>query len=120
MTLVTLSAMPFLVISGLFQMRALAGHGEANKAMLEQAGKVAVEAIDNIRTVAQLGREEKFWKSYHDCLELPYKTALRQAHIQAVTFGFSQAIMFFAYAGAFRYGGWQVANKHADYESVFM
>eukprot|EP00118_Oscarella_pearsei_P021466 m.241042 g.241042 ORF g.241042 m.241042 type:complete len:1331 (+) comp40199_c0_seq19:2286-6278(+) len=120
MTLVTLSAMPLLIISGFLQMKALAGHGKDDKERMEESGKVAVEAIDNIRTVAQLGREETFWKNYHDCLEGPYKRSLSQAHVQGVSFGFSQAIMFFAYAGAFRFGAWQVVEQGVDYESVFI
>lgn len=120
MTLVTLSSLPFLIIAGGFQMRALAGHESRNKEQLENAGQVAVEAIDNIRTVSQLGREETFWKKYHDCLEVPYKAALRHSHVQAISFGFSQGVIFFAYGGAFRFGGWQVEHQGYDFEDVFM
>ena len=120
MTFVTLSALPILVIAGGLQMRALAGHASTNKEQMENAGQVAVEAIDNIRTVCQLGREETFWKKYHDCLDVPYKAAIKHAHAQGLAFGFSQGVIFFAYAGSFRFGGWQVQHQGRDFEDVFM
>lgn len=120
MTLVTLAVIPFLVISGIFQTKALAGHAHSNAAQMENAGQVVVESIDNIQTVAQLTREDVFIRKYHECLEPPYKSALRKAHIQGLAFGFSQGFLFFAYAAAFRFGAWQVAHQGYDYEAVFM
>jgi ABC-type multidrug transport system fused ATPase/permease subunit len=120
MTFVTLSVLPFLVVAGGLQMHALAGHASTNKEQMENAGNVAVEAIDNIRTVCQLGREETFYKKYCDCLNVPYKAALRHAQVQGLGFGFSQGIIFLAYAGAFRFGGWQVEHKGVDFEDVFI
>ena len=120
MTLVTLGALPLIAVAGFLQTKALAGHAQSSKEMLEEAGKVAVEGIDNIRTVAQLTKEELFWKRYHDCLEGPYRAATRKAHFQGLAFGFSQAVIYFAYAGSFRFGGWQVANQGVGYRDVFM
>ena len=101
-------------------MKSLAGHSEKNKQLLEEAGTVAVEAVENIRTVAQLTREETFLKKYHDCLEGPFKQAIRHAHIAGFFYGFSMSVLFFAYAGSFRFGGWQI-DSQAGYsmEDVF-
>ena len=120
MTLVTLACVPVLIIAGAVQMRALAGHSSKNKEQLENAGKVAVEAIDNIRTVSQLGREETFWRKYHDCLEGPYRDGLKHSQVQGLSYGFSQGVIYLAYAGAFRFGGWQVVHQGYDFEDVFM
>ncbi|XP_065836632.1 ATP-dependent translocase ABCB1-like isoform X2 [Oscarella lobularis] len=120
MTLVTLAVIPFLVISGIFQTKALAGHAHSNAAQMENAGQVVVESIDNIQTVAQLTREDVFIRKYHECLEPPYKSAIRKAHVQGLAFGFSQGFLFFAYAAAFRFGAWQVAHQGYDYEAVFI
>ncbi|XP_062514381.1 ATP-dependent translocase ABCB1-like [Corticium candelabrum] len=120
MTLVTLACVPVLIIAGAVQMRALAGHSSKNKEQLENAGKVAVEAIDNIRTVSQLGREETFWRKYHDCLEGPYRDGLKHSQVQGLSYGFSQGVIYLAYAGAFRFGGWQVVHQGYDFEDVFI
>lgn len=122
MTLVSLAFVPMLVIAGIFEMRALAGHTAKNKQLMEEAGKIAVEAVENIRTVAQLNVEEVFLQKYHDCLEGPYKQALWHAQVRGFFMGSSQAIMLFAQAGAFQFGGWQVAHQSHKYtmEDIFM
>ena len=120
MTFVTLAVIPFLIMAGLLQTKALAGHASANSTQMEHAGQLVVESIDNIQTVAQLTREEVFVRKYHDRLELPYRSALRRAHVQGLAYGFSQGVQYFAYAAAFRFGAWQVARGHYDCEAVFM
>ena len=120
MTLVTLAVIPFLILAGLLQTKALAGHSSANASQMENAGQLVVESIDNIQTVAQLTREEVFIRKYHDCLEPSYRSALCRAHVQGLAYAFSQGVQYFAYAAAFRFGAWQVARQHYDYEAVFM
>ena len=122
MTLVTVSFVPLLVFAGLIEMKSVGGHSQKNIKLMEDAGTVAVEAVENIRTVAQLTREETFMKRYHVCLEGPFKQAMRHAHIRGFFYGFSMGVLFFAYAGSFRFGGWQVENQSHKYtmEDVFM
>ncbi len=122
MTLVSLAFIPLLIAAGAFQMKSLAGHTAKNKELVEEAGTVAVEAVENIRTVAQLTQEETFWQKYHECLEGPFKLAIRHAHIRGFFYGLANSILFFAYAGSFRFGGWQVENQSSKYtmEDVFM
>jgi ATP-binding cassette subfamily B (MDR/TAP) protein 1 len=121
MTLVSLSFIPLLILAGFLYMKSFAGHSEKNKQLLEEAGTVAVEAVENVRTVAQLTREETFLEKYHNCLEGPFKQAIRHAHIAGFFYGFSMSILFFAYAGSFRFGGWQIKHQAEDYsmEDVF-
>lgn len=39
----------------------------------EEAGKIATEATLNLRTVASLTKEEKFFKNYEKSLNVPYE-----------------------------------------------
>ena len=73
LTLVLMAAFPALAIAGYFQIRLLAGRSQKNKKRMEESGKTAVESIDNIRTVAGLGVEPRFYNRYYDLLRGPFK-----------------------------------------------
>jgi len=52
-------------------------------------------------------------------LEGPHKASRKQSHIRGLVFGFSQAIVFIAYAVAMWYGGYLVENEGVAYDDVF-
>ena len=81
--------------------------------------QVAVESIENIRTVASLTREKVFFDKYLHELSIPYRAALKKAHIIGLTFSFSQAIVFYAYAASFYYGAVLIEDGEMEYVDVF-
>ncbi|XP_060595692.1 ATP-dependent translocase ABCB1-like [Ruditapes philippinarum] len=119
LTLLIIAFLPFLMIGGALQMKMLNGAAGKNKEALESAGKIAIESIENIRTVASLTREEMFNKMFSDELETPYNDALRKAHVIGLSFSFSQGIIFIAYAAAFWLGAYLIKQAELDYVDVF-
>uniref|UniRef100_H2YJX2 Bile salt export pump n=1 Tax=Ciona savignyi TaxID=51511 RepID=H2YJX2_CIOSA len=134
LTLLTLAFVPFMAIAGilqkivttalkrkLFQSKQLIHlpkAGAESKAF-EEAGSIATEVTLNVRTVASLTRETMFYEKYRDALILPQKKSVRKAHVYGITFGFSQCIVFFAYAATFRFGAWLVEENLMTFNNVF-
>ncbi|GFQ72411.1 ATP-dependent translocase ABCB1 [Trichonephila clavata] len=110
---------PLIVLAGYFEKRLTIGEILSDKASSEIASKVAVEAIESIRTVASLHQEEGFYVRFSDALALPYSHARRKSHIKGFTYGFAQSVQVFAYASAFYYGSVLVASGELLYSDVF-
>ena len=73
MTIVILAVVPLVMIAGALQLKALTTHASSNKKQLEKAGKLSVDSIENIRTVASLTIEDSFYDQYKDEVKRPYR-----------------------------------------------
>lgn len=119
LTLVIFAFLPFIAIGGFLEMQILKGVAGQNKEALEDAGKIATEGIENIRTVASLVKEKKIHDMYMENLSTPYKAAVRKANIAGLAFSFSQSIIFFAYAASFYFGAYMIQKREMDFVDVF-
>ncbi|KAK7093853.1 ATP-dependent translocase ABCB1-like [Littorina saxatilis] len=119
LALVVLGTMPFMGVASAIQVRVMMGNQKADTKQLEVAGKTSSETIDNISTVQSLTREPYFYDKYCQQLLKPYRKNLRNAQVYAVAYAFSSSIIFFIYAGSFRFGAYLVGRGEMDAENVF-
>ena len=73
LTLVVIVVFPVLGAVTFMQQELIVGRIQRNKKSLEKSGETAVESIENIRTVAGLGIEEKFIDQYVGLLKGPFE-----------------------------------------------
>lgn len=71
--MVLLAFVPILVFAGIGRAKMMSGFGGAVKEGLIEGGKVAGEAIENIRTVVSLGREKLIYDKYTALITPPHE-----------------------------------------------
>ncbi|CAD5208160.1 unnamed protein product [Bursaphelenchus xylophilus] len=112
LALILLAIVPLILASGYFELQMKFGKQMRDTELLEEAGKIASEAVENIRTIAGLNKQLVFHYKYTMHLVEPFYSNVRQAHVYGGVFAFSQSIMFFMYAVAF-YLGSVFVNDHS-------
>ena len=117
--LVGCAFVPLVLIATFAQSKIIIGHDNLEKAALQKASKLAVEAISNIRTVASLRKENYFVEEYEKELAAPHQSSSLRSHIRGIVFGFAQSVPFFAYGGCMFYGGYRVYYDGIAYKVVF-
>ncbi|XP_027025790.2 bile salt export pump [Tachysurus fulvidraco] len=119
LSLVIICFLPFLALSGGFQAKMLTGFAKQDKQAMEAAGQISGEALNNIRTIAGLGKEHKFVEMYEAHLEAPYQAALKKANVYGACYGFAQCTVFLANSASYRFGGYLVHNEGLHFSLVF-
>ncbi|GJJ74770.1 ATP-binding cassette, subfamily B (MDR/TAP), member 1 [Entomortierella parvispora] len=107
LTLIILALIPLIGLAQYYEVAALTGFGLKTQKAYEASGRVASEAIANIRTVAALAKESTFESKYEEVTREPHKYSLHKAYYASIGFGLSQGVMYWAYAVGF-YSGYRL------------
>uniref|UniRef100_A0A914DVT8 p-glycoprotein n=1 Tax=Acrobeloides nanus TaxID=290746 RepID=A0A914DVT8_9BILA len=104
MALLMIAIFPLAGVGQALQMKYFQGRSQKDKKDNENAGRLALEAIENVRTVQALTLEQKFYNMFAEFLLGPHKTHTTKALMQGLTYAFATSIPYFLYAAAFRFG----------------
>lgn len=92
----------------MFQNAVVNKQSDKNQKQLEKAGQLAYESISNFRTVTALGLQDSFYKSYEEELSVPRRNETVKAHTYGLSYGFSQSVIYFAFAASFTLGAFLI------------
>ncbi|CAF4892140.1 unnamed protein product [Rotaria sp. Silwood1] len=120
LTLLVLAFVPFMIAGGFLQNYLMTGFASKDKKSMENAGKVTVESIQNIRTVVQLTKEDYFYEQYCLLLEIPYQSSIKRAILFGLFFSLSNSVMYFSLAALFRLGAYLVQKNELTFESLLL
>ncbi|CAJ0931151.1 unnamed protein product, partial [Mesorhabditis belari] len=104
MALLSVGLYPLLGIGQAFRTRIMQGKHRQTAKDLENSGKVAMEAIENIKTVQALTRERTFYQMFCSFLDEPHKEALKQATVQGAVYGFASCAIYLLNCISYRFG----------------
>ncbi|XP_011362782.1 ATP-binding cassette sub-family B member 5 [Pteropus vampyrus] len=120
MTLLILSIAPVLALTGMIETASMTGFANKDKQELKHAGKIATEAVENIRTIVSLTREKTFEQKYEETLQAQHRKTLKKAQIIGSCYAFSHAFVYFAYAVGFRFGVYLIQAGRMTPEGMFI
>uniref|UniRef100_A0A2K5UI34 ATP-binding cassette sub-family B member 5 n=1 Tax=Macaca fascicularis TaxID=9541 RepID=A0A2K5UI34_MACFA len=120
MTLLILSIAPILAVTGMIETAAMTGFANKDKQELKHAGKIATEAVENIRTIVSLTREKAFEQMYEEMLETQHRHTSKKAQIIGSCYAFSHAFIYFAYAAGFQFGAYLIQAGRMTPEGMFI
>ncbi|XP_065439341.1 ATP-dependent translocase ABCB1-like isoform X1 [Chrysemys picta bellii] len=120
LTLLIVACIPFVIAASAIRLSSVAGQASKDQKALEEAGRISMEAVENIRTVASLTSEDAFYERYNASLNGPYRDSLTKAPLYGLTYGIPQCANYFLGAAIFRFGAWLIANCYTNFENVFI
>lgn len=118
LTLVSIITVPVVLSAVFFESRYMDSSSNAEKLAMEDATKIAVESISNIRTVASLCQEPHILKRYIIEIDKVQKACRNKIRFRGTVFSFGQAAPFMGYGLALYYGGTLVAREGLEYKNV--
>ncbi|VDM77441.1 unnamed protein product [Strongylus vulgaris] len=90
---------------------------------VNQAGKLSIEVIENVRTIQLLTRERYFYEKYEEASKQQKRNEMKKGYYEAANFSLTQTFVYFSLAAGYAVGiplmtRWDY-DVQAVYRSVF-
>ncbi|XP_037940049.1 multidrug resistance protein homolog 65-like, partial [Teleopsis dalmanni] len=118
LALLCLSTCPIIVGSVIFEVKFMTNCMVREKTVLEEACRIATEAIANVRTIAGLRREQPVIDKYNEEVHKVEGLIRQKLKYRGIINATGQAFLFFAYAVALCYGGVLVSEGKLPFQDI--
>lgn len=117
--LAILPLMPLTVLAGIVQGYMNSTYEMKSHIRTEASGRAASEAIDKIRTIASLTKEDFFLEKYMSYFDVMKKEAFKRANVMALSWSFTWFSMLSILMVTFGFGLWLVSQSMMEFKMVF-
>ncbi len=118
--LIGLGCAPFMTFAGMARANIAKKGTESGDDAYQESIAFASEAVNNMRTVASFGKEDKLLKNYSDKLSGPEKIAMRSAQLSGLALGGGNFITFGVYALIFYTSALIMRDHGIGFLNMFM
>ncbi|CAM9155268.1 unnamed protein product [Pylaiella littoralis] len=110
--------MPLLIFAGFLQIKVVTTNATKSQDSVAKSGKVAVQAIEGVRTVASFNLTDKVMSMYRAELRGVLNEGLRRGLKDGLALGLSQLISLGAYGFVFWWGGNRVIEGKENFDQM--
>jgi ATP-binding cassette, subfamily B (MDR/TAP), member 1 len=111
---------PITFISGVNSTRSMTNSSKKKNKPSEDSGAgLAIEVIDNIKTVISLGREKYFLDRFKQSFKIGFKKNILPLLIESFSYSLSINLLFFIQATSFGYGYHLIKHENLSLVSLF-
>lgn len=118
--IVILSLVPIILAAGYLRLKVLADFQKRHETAYIKSNSLAIEAVQCIKTVASLGREEDVMRKFERSLEKPYRESKRHFLFGNVFLALALSISYFIYAFAYWWGSQNIAEGRFTQTDFFV
>ncbi|XP_055685662.1 multidrug resistance protein homolog 49-like [Lutzomyia longipalpis] len=115
LALVVAIFLPLMLFFAFFDSQYAKSSAVNEKTAMENASRIAVEAISNIRTLASLGQEQYVLERFNRELESAEKEARKSKRFRGLAFSLNISMFILAYTVGFVYAGRLISDGEINY-----
>ena len=120
LALLGLASSPLIIFAGFSRAFVAKSSFEGGKDAYTESIKFASEAVNNMRTVASFGTEDKLLKNYSEKLSGPEKAAMRNAQLSALALGTGNFFTYAIYGMLFYVGSILMRDEGVSFTNMYM
>lgn len=117
---VILALVPIILTAGYLRLKVLADFQKRHETAYIKSNALAIEAVQCIRTVASLGREDDVMRKFERSLQKPYRESMRHFLFGNVFLALALSISYFIYAFAYWWGSQNIAEGRYSQTAFFI
>ncbi|KAJ9475197.1 putative Alpha-factor-transporting ATPase (putative) [Pseudozyma hubeiensis] len=118
--IVILALVPIILAAGYQRLKVLADFQKRHETAYIKSNSLAIEAVQCIKTVASLGREDDVMLKFERSLEKPYRESMRHFLFGNVFLALALSISYFIYAFAYWWGSQNIAEGRYSQTAFFI